>query len=73
MTKEVEYVVEEYKVGSTTIVSRTPILTDKERRRRLENLYDTCNRLFPPDKYPNLYYTHEEVEGLKRDPKNTFI
>lgn len=73
MTKEVEYVVKEYKVGSTTIVSKTPILTDKERRRRLENLYDTCNRLFPPDKYPNLYYTHEEVEGLKRDPKNTFI
>lgn len=73
MTKEVEYVVEEYKVGATKIVSKTPILTDKERRRRLENLYDTCNRLFPPDKYPNLYYTHEEVEELKRDPKNTFI
>ena len=73
MTKEVEYVVEEYKVGSTTIVSKTPILTDKERRRRLENLYDTCNRLFPTDKYTNLYYTHEEVEKLKRDPKNTFI
>lgn len=73
MTKEVEYVVKEYKVGNNKIVSKTPILTDKERRSRLENLYDTCNRLFPPDKYPNLYYTHEEVEGLKRDPKNTFI
>ncbi len=73
MTKEVEYVVEEYQRGATKIISKTPILTDKERRRRLENLYDTHNRLFPPDEYPHLYYTHEEVEELKRDPKNTFI
>ncbi len=73
MTKEVKYVVEEYTVGSTRIVSKTPILSDNERRRRLENLYDTCNRLFPPNEYPNLYYTHEEVERLKSDPKNTFL
>lgn len=36
----------------------------------LRNLYDTINKLFPPDKYPELYTTEKE---LKKDKKNIFI
>lgn len=39
----------------------------------LKNLYDTINELFPHSKYPDLYYTDEQIEELKKDPSNTFF
>ena len=47
-----------------------PEITEEELRRRLKRLYDTINRLFPVDKYPECYTTEAE---LKKDPKNIFI
>lgn len=39
----------------------------------LKNLYETIYKLFPQEAYPELYYTEEELEELKRDSRNIFL
>lgn len=45
----------------------------KEKTLALKNLYKTIYKLFPQEDFPELYYTEEELEELKRDSRNIFL
>ena len=48
-----------------TIIRRTPT------KETLTHIYDVFNRIFKDR--PELFYTKEEVEELKKDPKNIWL
>lgn len=61
----------EITLGNTKIKIIFPNNTKEENKRRLKNLYDVCNEIFKDN--PECFYTHEEVENLKKDASNIFL
>lgn len=39
-------------------------------REKLQQIYDTCNKIFKDDKY---FYSKDQVKELKRDKNNVWL
>ncbi len=61
----------EITLGNTKVTLVFPNQSELENKKQLEKIYDVCNEIFKNNK--ECFYTHKEVENLKKNPRNLFI
>lgn len=67
-----------YKFGNSTVIVHIPQMTVAQKRKQLRKIYDTINEIARNCEKRGIdtsdwFYTDEEIEKMKNDPRYTFI
>ncbi|MCX4249664.1 MAG: hypothetical protein OSJ65_07900 [Bacilli bacterium] len=67
-----------YKFGNSTVIVHIPQMTVAQKRKQLRKIYDTINEIARSCEKRGIdtsdwFYTDEEIEKMKKDPRYTFI
>ncbi len=67
-----------YKFGNSKVIVHIPQMTVAQKRENLRKLYDTINEIARNCEKRGIntsdwFYTADEIEKMKKDPKYTFI
>lgn len=67
-----------YKFGNSTVIVHIPQMTVAQKRKQLRKIYDTINEIARNCEKRGIdtsdwFYTDEEIEKMKNNPRYTFI
>lgn len=67
-----------YKFGNSTVIVHIPQMTVAQKRKQLRKIYDTINKIARNCEKRGIdtsdwFYTDDEIEKMKKDPRYTFI